>query len=85
MTARKRQTRPSEVKETDPFAALYPNITAWVQDGWVEIGRDDCRPSFVRALDIGGMIWEGEAKYSSVHEALRALDAGIAAWLEERG
>jgi len=45
----------------DPFAALYPNITAWVQDGRVEIGRDDCSRSFVRALDIGGLAWEGKA------------------------
>lgn len=70
---------------TDPFAALYPNIAAWVQDGWVEIGRDDYSRSFVRALDIGGMVWEGEPSYTSLHDALQALDAGIAAWLEENG
>ena len=69
----------------DPFAALYPNIAAWVEDGWVEIGRDDFSRSFVRALDIGGMIWEGESTYASLHEALRALDEGIAAWRDEHG
>jgi hypothetical protein len=68
-----------------PFDARYPNIAAWVQDGWIEIGRDDFSHSFVRALDIGGMVWEGAEKYSSLDEALHALDAGIAAWLEEMG
>jgi len=31
------------------------------------------------------MIWEGAEEYGSLEEALRALDAGIAAWLEEMG
>jgi hypothetical protein len=65
--------------------ARYPNIASWVQDGWIEIGRDDYSRSFVRALDIGGMVWEGESEYPTLDAALRALDAGIAAWLEEHG
>ena len=69
----------------DPFAALYPNVAAWVQDGWVEIGRDDCNMSFVRVLDIGGLVWEGEDSYPTVHDALLAADAAIADWLEENG
>lgn len=69
----------------DPFADLYPNVAAWAQDGWIELGRDDFSRSFVRALDIGGLIWEGKARYRSVHEAMLALDAGIAEWLEENG
>jgi hypothetical protein len=69
----------------DSFEARYPNIASWVQDGWIEIGRDDFSRSFVRALDIGGMVWEGAVEYTSLDEALQALDAGIAAWLEEMG
>ena len=69
----------------DSLEARYPNIAAWVQDGWIEIGRDDYSRSFVRALDIGGMVWEGEATYPTLDAALRALDAGIAAWLGEHG
>jgi hypothetical protein len=69
----------------DSFEACYPNITAWVQDGWIEIGRDDYSRSFVRALDIGGMVWEGESEYPTLDAALCALGAGIAAWLEEHG
>jgi hypothetical protein len=73
------------VPEPGSFTECYPNIAAWVQDGWIEIGRDDYSRSFVRALDIGGMVWEGADEYASLEEALRALDAGIAAWLEEMG
>jgi hypothetical protein len=78
MTKRKRS-----VPEPGSFAARYPNIAAWVQGGWIEIGRDDYSRSFVRALDIGGMVWEGADEYASLEEALQALDAGIAAWVEE--
>lgn len=67
----------------DTFEARYPNIASWVQDGWIEMGHDDCGRSFVRALDIGGLAWEGDGPYANLDEALRALDAGIAAWLEE--
>jgi hypothetical protein len=76
---------PKAAAPADSFAARYPNIASWVQDGWIEVGRDDCGRSFVRALDIGGLVWEGDGPYASLDEALRALDAGIAAWLEETG
>lgn len=85
MTDDKEQSEPSGKPQDDPFANLYPNIAAWVQDGWIEVGRDDYSRSFVRALDLGGMAWEGKTSYPSLHEALQALDAGIAAWLEENG
>ncbi|HLL47357.1 MAG TPA: hypothetical protein VK399_11650 [Longimicrobiaceae bacterium] len=49
-----------------------------MQEGWIEIGRDDFSRSFVRALDIGGMVWEGAEEYDSLDDALRALDDGIA-------
>jgi hypothetical protein len=67
----------------DSFEDRYPSITSWVQDGWIEVGRDDSSRSFVRALDIGGLAWEGDGPYANLDEALRALDAGITAWLEE--
>lgn len=67
------------------FASAYPNIASWVADfGYIEMGYDDCNQSFVRALDIGGMIWEGERTYASVDEAMLALEAGIKAWMEEQ-
>jgi hypothetical protein len=38
----------------------YPQIARWVTaHGWIEIGSDGYSRSFVRALDEGGMVWEG--------------------------
>lgn len=69
----------------DGFTAAYPHIAAWVreEEGWIEVGSDDFSASFVRALYGGGLAWEGEPNYPNMDEALRALDAGIAAWLHE--
>ena len=69
----------------DSFAARYSHIAQWVSDGWIEIGRDDYNRSFVRALDIGGLVWEGNTEYATLDEALQALEAGIAGWLKENG
>lgn len=73
------------MREKWSFEERYPNIAAWVRDGWIEIGRDGHSRSFVQVLDIGGMVWEGEVEYESVDEALAAAEAGIAAWLKENG
>ena len=45
-----------------PFEQTYPSITKWVKAyGWIEIGQLDwVRAAMVRALDEGGMVWEGE-------------------------
>lgn len=77
--------REQSVPEPGSFAAHYPNVAAWVRDGWIEIGHDDYSRFFVRALDIGGMVWEGDEEYASLEEAFQALEAGIADWLEEIG
>ena len=51
----------------DSFEARYPHIVSWVQDGWIEMGRDDCARSFVRALDIGGLrMGDGARKHSGL-------------------
>jgi len=68
------------------FESVYPNIAAWVSNGgWVEIGYESYTGSFVRALDEGGMIWEGVSRYESLDYTLRALEQGIADWMEEHG
>jgi hypothetical protein len=77
-------------RESDPgsysFQDSYQNIAAWVLNGgWVEIGYVEYTKSFVRALDEGGMVWEGANKYGSIDQALEALDKGIAEWVEEHG
>jgi hypothetical protein len=67
-------------------ADRYPHLWDWVRRrGWVEIGCDGHLPSFARALDAGGLVWESKGKYASLEDALRDLDQGIAAWLRGDG
>jgi len=41
--------------------ATYPTVARWVKDfGWLEIGQEHMRRSCIRALDEGGMVWEGQ-------------------------
>lgn len=71
------------MREVEHFDERYPNVAAWVRDGWIEIGRDEYSRSFIRVLDIGGLVWEGEEEYENVDEALSAPEAEISARLEE--
>ncbi len=41
--------------------------------------------SFVRALDIGGMIWEGLEHYPTLDEALQALESALTEWMRAQG
>lgn len=67
-----------------PLENTYPNIASWVTfRGWIEMGQDGHSSSFVRALDEGGLVWEGEDHYETLDEALRALDTGIAEWMKD--
>jgi hypothetical protein len=60
-------------------------VARWVTTcGWIEVGSTEGSPSFVRALDIGGMVWEGEPTYPSVDAALQALDAALEQSLREQ-
>lgn len=70
------------------FAATYPNIAHFVNDiGWIEIGysHDGYLASFIRALDAGGMVWEGADEYPTLDAALAAAEVGLGEWLEEMG
>jgi len=68
------------------FESTYPTISQWVQEyGWIEIGQDDMSPSFVRALNEGGMVWEGRKSYPTLDAALQDLEAGQVAWMQEQG
>jgi hypothetical protein len=49
----------------DTFAEKYPNIAGWIKDGWIEIGRDGHSTSIIRALDEGGLVWEGGTQDTS--------------------
>ena len=58
----------------------YPHVARWVRDcGWIEIGHDDFSRSMVRALDIGGLIWEGKPRYATLDAALVDLEEALAA------
>jgi hypothetical protein len=39
--------------------------------------QDKQSPSFVRVLDIGGLVWEGKTRYSTIDEAFQDLEAGL--------
>ena len=70
-------------KADTPAETNYPHVARWVQDfGWIEIGQDDYSHSMVRALDIGGMIWEGKASYTTLDDALQDLDQALAVWFK---
>lgn len=71
------------MSQVETFDERFPNIAGWIRDGWIEVGRDEYSRSFIRVLDIGGLVWEGEEE--NVDEALSAAEAGISAWLEENG
>jgi len=61
--------------------AEYPHLAVWIADGgMVELGRGGEYRSMARALDEGGLVWEGKARYSSLHALLSDLDRGIATW-----
>ena len=63
----------------------YPTIARWgMEYGWIEMGHDDMSRSFVRALDEGGLVWEGQDDYATLDDALRDLEAGLAAWMREQ-
>jgi hypothetical protein len=63
----------------------YPTIARWVMEyGWIEIGHDDMSRSFVRALDEGGLVWEGQEDYATLEDALQDLEAGLVAWMREQ-
>ena len=73
-------------KSTDQFADIYPNISDWVSGyGWIEIGQDEESDSFMRALNEGGMVWEGKKKYKTMDAALKDLEHALADWLQENG
>jgi len=69
---------------TEAASETYPHLARWVTAyGWVEIGQDEYSRSFVRALDEGGMTWEGATSYPTLDAALHALDAALRDQMDE--
>jgi hypothetical protein len=67
-----------------PFEECYSDLARWIMGGgWVELGKTDNTSSMARALDAGGMLWEGKERYRNMDDLLRDLNEGIARWNEE--
>ena len=68
------------------FSSAYPNIAAWTASyGWIEIGENENSKSFIRALDIGGMLWESKPNHKSFDDALNDLEAAPEKIIDEIG
>lgn len=66
----------------DSFEATYPTVTAWVAtQGWIEIGQDHYSRSMVRALDEGGMVWEGNTTYDTLDALFADLEMHLKEWI----
>lgn len=46
-------------------------------------GFEGISRSLVRALDIGGMIWESSSDYEAVDDALLELEAALGRWMKD--
>ncbi|WP_428484304.1 SWIM zinc finger family protein [Rhodopila sp.] len=68
--------------EPDIFTEKYPNITGWIKDGWIEIGRDGYSTSIIRVLDQGGLVWEGGTRHKSMDKVLQEAEDAIADWTQ---
>jgi len=85
-TRKPTKSKPAPLAEFK-FEHSFPVIADWVNErGWVELGfQDDFSGAFARALDAGGMVWEGKFSYPSLDDALRDLENGIKNWVKENG
>lgn len=56
------------------FEKNYPNLSEWVNSrGWIELGSDEESDSWIRVLDMGGMVWEDNGS-DSLEDALKAAE-----------
>jgi hypothetical protein len=66
------------------FDDTYPNITYWVESlGWIEVGQDEYSTSMVRALNEGGLVWEGKDTYETLDEAMQTLERALGECIKE--
>jgi hypothetical protein len=80
---RKKRSQQEMPQGASGFEQMYPNIARWVQSyGWIEMGDDGQSPSFIRALNEGGTVWESDEDDMTLDEALQALEAGLAEWMK---
>lgn len=66
----------------DRFEQTYPHIARWIKfQGWIEVGADGMSRSWIRALDEGGMVWEGGDPSKTLDEAFKELDTALGKWM----
>jgi len=63
----------------------YPNLAAWVLDGWLEVGHVRESNAFICLRDEGGVVWEGKNTYPSMDAALVDAEAAAKRWFKENG
>jgi hypothetical protein len=64
---------------------LFPAIARWVKGyGHIEVGDQEGSGFVVRALDCGGLAFEGD-RPNTLAEALAALEKGLTRWFQEQG
>ncbi len=63
------------------FAQTYPRLAQWITThGRIELGQTDWSRSFIRVLDEGGMVWEGDECYPTIEDALLAAEQAVITW-----
>jgi len=73
-------------KPTEGATERFPHVARWCnKHGRIELGHDWRDGLFARATHDGGLAWGGEGPYATIDDALRALDEGIKAFMEEHG
>jgi hypothetical protein len=74
-------------KGAPSFAEAYPNSTHFVEAmGYMPSGHDESPfTSFIRAIDFGGMVWEGQDTYKTLKDGFQDLEAGLGTWMREEG
>lgn len=66
------------------FTESFPTITRWINEqGWIEMGTDEYSDSLLRALDLGGLIWESGSQADSIDKELIALEAVLKTWFAQ--
>lgn len=73
-------------KQPDPSFEQYPHVARWCnQYGWIEVGYEWQDKLFARAMHEGGLAWGSEGPYTTINDAMRALDEGIRDYMRENG
>jgi hypothetical protein len=74
----KPEPQPAIAPQKSRLDDAYPYVAGWVDGGgWIELGQDEYSRSFIRILDIGGMLWEGPTRYTSLDALLREAEAAL--------